>query len=130
MRTPLPLWRRDAKALKAILADFPGAVIVLEGHCDERGSAEYNLGLGDRRAASARGYLEALERALRTVLKTGQLRKGKAAVHGVDRGVLANEPASSFCQWGISFWNQLNLPCSVKPSDWGAGRLTPASEFF
>ena len=52
---------RNAKALKAILADFPGAVIVLEGHCDERGSAEYNLGLGDRRAASARAYLEALE---------------------------------------------------------------------
>ena len=52
---------KNAKALKAILADFPGAVIVLEGHCDERGSAEYNLGLGDRRAASARAYLEALE---------------------------------------------------------------------
>jgi peptidoglycan-associated lipoprotein len=52
---------RNAKALKAILADFPGAVIVLEGHCDERGSAEYNLGLGDRRAASARAYVEALE---------------------------------------------------------------------
>jgi len=52
---------KDAEALQAILADFPAAVIVLEGHCDERGSAEYNLGLGDRRAASARGYLEALE---------------------------------------------------------------------
>ena len=52
---------KNAKALQAILADFPAAVIVLEGHCDERGSAEYNLGLGDRRAASARGYLEALE---------------------------------------------------------------------
>ena len=32
-------------------------------------------------------------------LENGQLRKGKAAVHGVDRGVLANEPASAFCQW-------------------------------
>ena len=51
---------KDAEALQAILADFPAAVIILEGHCDERGSAEYNLGLGDRRAASARGYLEAL----------------------------------------------------------------------
>jgi len=47
-------------ALQAILTDFPRAVIMLEGHCDERGSAEYNLGLGDRRAASARAYLEAL----------------------------------------------------------------------
>ena len=51
---------KDAEALQAILGDFPAAVIVLEGHCDERGSAEYNLGLGDRRAASARGYLKAL----------------------------------------------------------------------
>jgi peptidoglycan-associated lipoprotein len=52
---------KNAEALQAILADFPAAVIVLEGHCDERGSAEYNLGLGDARAVSARGYLEALE---------------------------------------------------------------------
>jgi len=47
----------DADALKRILADFPSAVINVEGHCDERGSAEYNLGLGDRRASSARDYL-------------------------------------------------------------------------
>ena len=51
---------KDAEALHAILADFPYAVITLEGHCDERGSAEYNLGLGDRRAASAREFIEAL----------------------------------------------------------------------
>jgi peptidoglycan-associated lipoprotein len=48
---------QDAAALKSILADFPGASITLEGHCDERGSAEYNLGLGDRRASSAKDFL-------------------------------------------------------------------------
>lgn len=48
---------KDATALKSILADFPNAVIVLEGHCDERGSAEYNLGLGDRRASAAKDFL-------------------------------------------------------------------------
>jgi peptidoglycan-associated lipoprotein len=48
----------DATALKSILADFPGAAIVIEGHCDERGSAEYNLGLGDRRATAARDFLQ------------------------------------------------------------------------
>jgi peptidoglycan-associated lipoprotein len=48
---------RDAAALKSILADFPNASIVLEGHCDERGSAEYNLGLGDRRASAAKDFL-------------------------------------------------------------------------
>src|SRR5579864_1345572 len=48
---------RNADALKAIFADFPTASIVVEGHCDERGSAEYNLGLGDRRAQSAKDFL-------------------------------------------------------------------------
>jgi peptidoglycan-associated lipoprotein len=47
----------DAEALKRIFADFPGATVNVEGHCDERGSAEYNLGLGDRRATSARDFL-------------------------------------------------------------------------
>ncbi len=61
---------RDAEALKAILNDFPSAVITVEGHCDERGSAEYNLGLGDRRATSAKEFLVSLgvpESRLRTV---------------------------------------------------------------
>ncbi len=49
--------QQDAVALKAILADFPRATIVMEGHCDDRGSAEYNLGLGDRRASAAKEFL-------------------------------------------------------------------------
>jgi peptidoglycan-associated lipoprotein len=51
---------RNAAALKAILTDFPNASIVIEGHCDERGSAEYNIGLGDRRASSAKEFLQGL----------------------------------------------------------------------
>lgn len=35
-------------------------VITIEGHCDERGTAEYNLALGERRAAAARTYLLSL----------------------------------------------------------------------
>ena len=31
--------------------------VTIEGHCDERGTAEYNLGLGDRRAGAAKAYL-------------------------------------------------------------------------
>src|SRR5260370_20139921 len=42
---------KNAAALKSILTDFPNASIVIEAHCDERGSAEYNLGLEDRRAS-------------------------------------------------------------------------------
>ncbi len=49
--------QRNADALKSILNDFPSAVISLEGHCDERGSAEYNIGLGDRRAAGVKEFL-------------------------------------------------------------------------
>ncbi len=48
---------RDADALKRIFADMPEASVVVEGHCDERGSAEYNLALGDRRAAAAKEFL-------------------------------------------------------------------------
>jgi len=51
---------KDAEALKGIFNDFPNAAISLEGHCDERGSAEYNLALGDRRATSAKDYLVGL----------------------------------------------------------------------
>jgi peptidoglycan-associated lipoprotein len=47
----------DAQAIKSILTDFPSASLIIEGHCDERGSAEYNLGLGDRRATSAKEFL-------------------------------------------------------------------------
>jgi peptidoglycan-associated lipoprotein len=47
----------DAAALKAIFQSFQGAKITVEGHCDERGSAEYNLALGDRRATEAKDYL-------------------------------------------------------------------------
>lgn len=49
--------QRNADALKAILQAFPSEVVQVEGHCDERGSAEYNLGLGDRRATSAKEFL-------------------------------------------------------------------------
>ena len=50
----------NAVALKSIMADFPTTTVILEGHCDERGSAEYNLGLGDRRAAAVKSFLSGL----------------------------------------------------------------------
>ncbi|HUB80228.1 MAG TPA: OmpA family protein [Bryobacteraceae bacterium] len=42
---------RDAALLREILREFPQLQVTVEGHCDERGSAEYNIGLGDRRAS-------------------------------------------------------------------------------
>jgi len=48
---------QNADLLKQIFSADPAFKVVLEGHCDERGSAEYNLGLGDRRSTSAKDFL-------------------------------------------------------------------------
>ena len=50
----------DATLLKQIFAQDPQFTVVVEGHCDERGSAEYNLALSDRRATSAKDFLVSL----------------------------------------------------------------------
>lgn len=56
--------RDDARA--ALSADaqwlkrYPSAKILIEGHCDERGTEEYNMALGDRRANATREYLASL----------------------------------------------------------------------
>jgi len=44
----------------AILKKYPTWVITIEGHCDERGTAEYNLALGEKRALAAKTYLVSL----------------------------------------------------------------------
>jgi peptidoglycan-associated lipoprotein len=41
------------------MRDESAAQVTIEGHCDERGTTEYNLALGERRAAAARDYLVA-----------------------------------------------------------------------
>jgi peptidoglycan-associated lipoprotein len=56
--------REDARAALTkdaeFLRSYPQAHVSLEGHCDERGSTEYNLGLGQRRAEAAKNYLISL----------------------------------------------------------------------
>ena len=47
----------DSTELRDILKDYPDYKLTIEGHCDERGSAEYNLALGDARAKAAKDYL-------------------------------------------------------------------------
>jgi peptidoglycan-associated lipoprotein len=52
---------RDALTQTAqFLRSYPQLKVVIEGHCDERGSTEYNLALGDRRAAAAKQFLASL----------------------------------------------------------------------
>jgi peptidoglycan-associated lipoprotein len=53
----------DTKILKesaALLMKYPTVKIQIEGHCDERGTNEYNLALGERRCNSAKKYLTSL----------------------------------------------------------------------
>ncbi len=56
--------REDAKPALAKVADYlkknAGAKVQVEGHCDERGTAEYNMALGARRAEAAKKYLLSL----------------------------------------------------------------------
>jgi len=56
--------RPDARTALSKTADFlkskPSIKVTIEGHCDERGSTEYNLGLGVRRANAVKQYLESL----------------------------------------------------------------------
>jgi peptidoglycan-associated lipoprotein len=47
----------DSTELRDILKDYPDYKLTVEGHCDERGSAEYNMALGQERADAAKAYL-------------------------------------------------------------------------
>lgn len=75
----------------------PDAKITIEGHCDERGSAEYNLALGERRAKSALQYLATLgvptER-----LKAISYGKEKPAVQGSDESAWAKNRRDVFVE--------------------------------
>jgi peptidoglycan-associated lipoprotein len=51
-----PALQKDADWLK----QWGSVMVTLEGHCDSRGSAEYNLGLGNRRATAVKDYLVSL----------------------------------------------------------------------
>jgi peptidoglycan-associated lipoprotein len=52
--------KTDAQTLADIIKQYPDFKLTVEGHCDERGSDEYNLALGDARAKQAKEYLSTL----------------------------------------------------------------------
>ncbi len=56
--------RDDARpilaGIAAYMAKTPSGQLIVEGHCDSRGTAEYNMALGERRAEAAKKYLAAL----------------------------------------------------------------------
>jgi len=49
--------KEDVGVIRDILANYPSQKLLIEGHCDERGSEEYNLALGDQRARAAEEFL-------------------------------------------------------------------------
>lgn len=64
----LPQYRSVVEAHAAYLASNPNTIITLEGHADERGSREYNLALGERRAQTVKSQMTLLG------AKDGQIR--------------------------------------------------------
>ncbi len=52
--------RQKLQSNAQILKDNPDFGVVVEGHCDERGTIEYNIALGERRASAVRDYLATL----------------------------------------------------------------------
>lgn len=92
--------RQDArdvlsKNAETILKSLPGAKIQIEGHCDERGSAEYNMALGENRAKSAQKYLTTLgvKGENLSIISYG---KEKPAVQGSDEAAWAKNRRAEF----------------------------------
>lgn len=88
---------RDAlsKNAEVLLKKLTDAKVKIEGNCDERGSDEYNLALGDRRAKSAAKYLETLGvKADR--ISTISYGKEKPAVQGHDEAAWAKNRRDEF----------------------------------
>ena len=81
----------DSTELRDILKDYPDYKLTIEGHCDERGSAEYNVALGDRRAEAAKEYLVQDRHPLGSTQRD-QLRQGTPGLPGTRRSLLAAEP--------------------------------------
>jgi len=77
--------KEDSKALSDIIRQYPDFRLVVEGYCDERGSSEYNLALGEARAKQAEEYLVTLG------LPANQL---KTVSYGKERPVCTEETES------------------------------------
>lgn len=92
--------RQDArdvlyKNADILLKNNPDVKIRIEGNCDERGSAEYNLALGERRAKSAQQYLITLG-VPADRLSTISYGKEKPAVEGHDEAAWAKNRRDDF----------------------------------
>ena len=86
---------QDGEILKSNadwMCKHSAARVQIEGHCDDRGSEEYNIALGAKRAQAAKDYLETLGVSGRPDVDH-QLRQGTAGLHRGHRRMLGTEPA-------------------------------------
>ncbi len=86
-----PQYQQVLQADARFLQQHPNIKFTIEGHCDERGSTEYNLALGDNRANATKQALVSVGH-FRRPHPHHQLRQGKAVLHREHRVVLAAEP--------------------------------------
>ena len=84
-----PQYRTTVEAHAAYLAANPNVIVTLEGHADERGSREYNLALGERRALSVKNQMTLLG------ASAGQIR---TVSYGEERPAAAGSDESSWSQ--------------------------------
>jgi peptidoglycan-associated lipoprotein len=77
------------------LLKFPSVQILIEGHCDERGTIEYNIALGEKRAEAAKNYLASLgmNPAKIKIISYG---KSKPLVQGVDEATYFQNRRAEF----------------------------------
>ncbi len=88
----------DAASLQAqaqYFARFPNLTFTIEGHCDERGTREYNLALGERRANSAKNYLVSLGVAPSRITTVSYGKERPVALASTPRAWAQNRRAAS-----------------------------------
>ena len=87
--------RRTSQAVADYMKKNPKAKLLVEGHCDERGTSEYNMALGERRAAAVMTYLVSLGVSKGT-LSTVSFGKEKPLDPGHDEGAWAKNRRAHF----------------------------------
>jgi peptidoglycan-associated lipoprotein len=87
--------RKACEVVAGYMKKNPKAKLLIEGHCDERGTSEYNLALGDRRATAVMTYLVSLG-VSKANLSTVSFGKEKPLDPGHDEGAWAKNRRAHF----------------------------------
>ena len=91
--------KEDGRKTCGVVADYmkkhPQAKMLIEGHCDERGTSEYNMALGERRATAVMTYLVSLG-VPNAALSTVSFDKEKPLDPGHDEGAWAKNRRAHF----------------------------------